>query len=83
MIGKFINLTAEDKVVVLLQALRKASKVIRTYPPTEMEFFLQDARLMSTLAGGKERDPEGAEYSLYFIEKTMEERENDIRKTSD
>ena len=66
-IRNYYDLFSEDKVVVLLQALRKASKVIREYPPTEMEFFLSDKRLMSTLVGGRERDPEGAEYSLYFI----------------
>lgn len=71
----------KDKQIRCLQkALRKACKVLRENPPMEMDWFYEDMDRLHILLGGMQRDPEGAEWALYFLNKSVEEEnEDDIR----
>lgn len=71
----------KDKQIRCLQkALRKACKVLRENPPMEMDWFYEDMDRLHILLGGMQRDPEGTEWALYFLNKSVEEEnEDDIR----
>lgn len=71
----------KDKQIRCLQkALRKACKVLRENPPMEMDWFYEDMDRLHILLGGMQRDPEGTEWALYFLNKSIEEEnEDDIR----
>ena len=59
-------MTNAERILVLKKALEMTAKVIRDNPP-EMDWHLADSQRMKILAGGANRDPEGAEYVNYFI----------------
>lgn len=59
--------------IILFTALQKMAEWIRNNPPGDLDQYLKEPALFSILAGGKERDPEGAEYVSYFINEARKE----------
>lgn len=71
-------MTIEEQNKILKNALSKMGNFIRNNPPLDLNAF-NDLQLMSILAGGLERDPQGKEYVHYFINKAIkEENKGDI-----
>lgn len=66
-------MTVEMQNKILKRALFNMAKVLRENPPLDMDWFLQDMRRMKFLAGGSERDPEGKEIAIYFVQVAAEE----------
>lgn len=66
-------MTIEEQNKILKEAIFEMGKFIRQNPPAFLDGFLEDMRLMQTLIGGVNRDPEGKEYAYYFIDKAVKE----------
>lgn len=55
------------QIRVLQKALLLAGKVLRDNPPADIGSY--DFDMLTVLAGGAERDPEGREWAAYFVKK--------------
>lgn len=62
----------EQKFLVMKTALEMICKVLRQHP-TEMDWYLEDMERLQILTGGSERDPEGKEWTNYFVIKAYEQ----------
>lgn len=59
--------------IVLFTALQKMAEWMRNNPPGDLDQYFKEPALLGILAGGKDRDPKGAEYVSYFINKARKE----------
>lgn len=59
---------------ILMRSLELACQFIRKYPCTEMEAYFNN-NMIKELAGGIERDPQGAEIFNKFLDMAIEGRE--------
>jgi hypothetical protein len=66
-------MTDADRFLVIREAVYQMAKVLRKYPPMEMDWFYEDMQRLSILAGGTERDPEGKEWVNYFLNSAYQE----------
>jgi hypothetical protein len=66
-----------NSTVILFNAFQMMAEWIRKNPPADLGLFFKDPELLSILAGGSERDPQGYEYMKYFLEKAQKKNKED------
>ena len=54
------------------RALEKASLLLRNHPPYDVG-EMGNAEILSIVAGGANRDPEGREWAIYFLSQAINE----------
>lgn len=52
---------------LIIRAFQLACEFIRKYPAVDMDAYLNN-NCVHVLAGGTERDPQGIEYMMHFID---------------
>ena len=66
-----------NSTVILFNAFQMMAEWIRKNPPADLDLYFKDPELLSILAGGSERDPQGYEYMKYFLEKAQKKNKED------
>ena len=70
------SISLEKKYKLLAKAYKEICKTLREHP-VDMDWYTEDETRFAILYGGNERDPEGIEWGIYFLERAiMEEIEN-------
>lgn len=64
--------TPEYQAKMLKRALLDVCQTLREHP-LDMDWHCEDMERMAILAGGRDRDPKGLEYAVYFLQKAKEE----------
>lgn len=64
--------TPEYQAKMLKRALLDVCQILREHP-LDMDWHCEDMERMAILAGGRDRDPKGLEYAVYFLQKAKEE----------
>lgn len=67
------NLRLEEKYKVLMLAFEKSCSLLRKEALPTMDWILEETKRLTITVGGTNRDPQGHEWMLYFLEKAMEE----------
>lgn len=65
------NISTEQKLAVMEITIRKMSEFLRKYPP-DLEAFYEEKIPLDILCGGSERDPEGKEWTRYWLHRGHE-----------
>ena len=60
-------MTDAERFLVVREALYQMAKILRRFPPMEMDWFCEDMNRLRILTGGTDRDPEGKEWVNYFL----------------
>ena len=63
--------TSEYQVKMLKQALLDVCQALREHP-LDMDWHFEDMERLAILSGGRDRDPKGLEYAVYFLQKAKE-----------
>ena len=64
------NCSVEEKYKLLYQAYKEICKMLREHP-VDIEWYLEDDHRFAILLGGNDRDPQGMEWGMYFMEQVI------------